>query len=299
MNNLDQSIIRTVAWFSMFDYAPTGFEIWKWLLDADRSYNLDEVISSLDKKDFLETYNGYYSLRGGVPLVDLIALRQERYLDAWRKFRRLRRVVKFFGLLPGVRAVAAVNTLAWSHTREESDIDMFIITRPGTIWSTRLLLVLPFALLRLRPGKGRRDPLCFSFFATSEAFDFSKLRIDGGDPYLAMWILSLVPIFDRDDLFKTFINQNNWVTENLCHTMPRQPSPKLMVKPFPSLIPQLSWFERLAKLVQMKHLPAKLKNQANQSSDVIINDSMLKFHDQDRREEYRSRWKNICQKYEA
>jgi hypothetical protein len=40
----------------------------------------------------------------------------------------------------------------------------------------------------------------------------------------------------------------------------------------------------------MKVMPSKLKEMANKDSRVITSDSILKFHENDRREEYKNKW---------
>ncbi|MFZ2255768.1 MAG: hypothetical protein WAW59_02485 [Patescibacteria group bacterium] len=43
--------------------------------------------------------------------------------------------------------VAVVNSLSMFATHQDSDIDLFIITKPGTLWFVRLLVTLVFSLL--------------------------------------------------------------------------------------------------------------------------------------------------------
>jgi hypothetical protein len=49
-------------------------------------------------------------------------------------------------------------------------------------------------------------------------------------------------------------------------------------------------FEKILRWVQLKIMPSKLKQMANKDSRVIISNSILKFHENDRRVEYKKRW---------
>ena len=163
--SLEQAIYQTVAYFSLFNYPLTTFEIWKWLFGYEKKVSLLDVRNALksDPCSSLVSENGFWSLPSQ-DISELVLTRHERYLDAVRKYKRLRRAVWYLSLIPSVRGVAACNTLAWNHTRKESDIDLFLIVREGTVWTTRLLSVTPFKILKMRPGAGKRDPLCFTFF---------------------------------------------------------------------------------------------------------------------------------------
>ena len=115
--DLERSILKTILWFSLFPQPLTVFEIWKWLMQPIRAYDLSEVQSILGKSDWLheklQESKGFWVLKSQASVELLIQHRQDRFLDAERKYKRLRRVARFFRLVPGVRAVAAVNSLAW------------------------------------------------------------------------------------------------------------------------------------------------------------------------------------------
>ena len=116
MTHLEHSIYRTVYWFSMFNYPLTSFEIWKWLYNPSGAYDYDEIYKALDESeiltDKLNYQDGYYSI-SEKDISDLIASRHNGFLDAVRKFKKLKRAARLLGLIPGVRAVGAANNLSW------------------------------------------------------------------------------------------------------------------------------------------------------------------------------------------
>jgi hypothetical protein len=239
-SELQKAIRRTHAWFSLFEYPLTPFETWKRLgMEA----GLADVMAEMPGTDLSET---------------AVAQRQARYCDAMRKMRKLKRAVSYLSRIPGVAGIYAVNTLGLWHTREESDIDLFIRVAPGSVWTVRLLSVFPFALLKQRPEDGRRDPFCFSFFADTSV-DLASVALPDGDPYLSAWQDAMVPVFERPD-----------------------------ARPVPR------WAEAFAKRFQMRRFPKAISEKMNADTRVIVNDRMLKFHDTDRRAEYRDKWRAIC-----
>lgn len=152
---LELAVVKTLVWFSLFEYPLTSFDLWKYLYQPDKKYSLSEVERVLSESQWLagkvKNEGGFYFLskeNGG----DFVSINQQRFLDAARKYKKLRRAARYFSLFPFVRAVFACNNLPWHNTSFGSDIDLFVVVEPGTIWLSRLLLVFPFALFKNRPN---------------------------------------------------------------------------------------------------------------------------------------------------
>ncbi|MEK7619737.1 MAG: hypothetical protein AAB413_00665 [Patescibacteria group bacterium] len=301
--DLEQAVMRTVLWFSQFSHPLTVFEIWKWLLQPERTYGLGEVYAVLDRSEWLreklESQDGFYALKGS-DIGRLMGQRQEKFLDAERKFVLLRRAAKYFSLLPAVRCVAAANTLAWWSTNKDSDIDLYIVTKPGHIWSTRFWLVVPFLLLGRRPGRGPasriQDPFCFSFFSTTSSLNLEELCLPR-DYYMAFWVRSLVPVLDRDRNLDTFQAENRWVAKTLPNAQPRVPHHRHGPHRFVGLPIQWKFTEPLFREAQRNRLPAHLREIANLDSRVVVTDEILKFHDNDRRAQYRDAYEALLTRH--
>ena len=165
MDTLARECFAVVAYFSYFGYPLTAFEVWKWLQRPSQPWSLSDVVTTLSTDEWLREHvhehNGFY---GFGDVAAHCRDRHTRYVDAVRKYAVLRPVVEYIGRLPGVTGVAVCNSLAYHHTTEKSDIDLFILTEPSRVWSVRLLAVSMMALLRKRPHEADRDPICCSFF---------------------------------------------------------------------------------------------------------------------------------------
>ncbi|MEK9131166.1 MAG: hypothetical protein AAB429_03580 [Patescibacteria group bacterium] len=284
--DLEQSIFRAVAFFSLFEYPLTGFEVWKWLAGPQVAYRLEEVLFCLAKSpwlaDRLETQDGFFVRRGQL---SMILTRHARFLDATRKFKRLRRACRYLAFLPMVKMLAVCNTMAWMNTKPESDIDLFVVVKPGRMWTARAFVVLPFALLGRRPKIGAVDPLCFSFFASTDAVDLRVVRLGKEDWYLAQWVRSLVPMADRNQAANV-TRLNDWAAglfPNSYGVAPARPRRVKTWKGHPDLGRLL---EPVFRRLQKSRLPAEIQSLANKDSRVIVSDQMLKFHPNDRRAEF-------------
>ena len=291
--DLEQSIFKTLCWFSVPDRPVTGFEIWKWLLEPSRSFMLAEVYSALSMSEWLKervsTDRGFYSLASNAQnrIEHAVTMRQDHYIDAIRKFRKLKNAALFFQLFESVQAVMAVNSIAWWNTDVSSDIDLFIVVKPNAIWSTRFWMVMPFALFGIRPHVSEvTDPFCFSFFVTSESLEMDSLRLKEGDHYFTFWAKSMVPLFDRNDQMKLFSESNAWANTLLPNTKQRRVHHLHRSRRVPAIIRHTGLLESFYESIQQKRFPQSIRDLANKDSRVVITGDMLKFHDNDRRAEF-------------
>lgn len=291
--------METVVFFDMFDFPLTELEIWKFIMTGHSFSEVQRVLASgvLDK--YLEMKNGFYFLHGRK---NIISKRLEKYNFADRKFKRVLRVVDFLSILPWIRMVAVGNIIGPHNLRDDSDIDLFIITRANRLWATRFFSVIFMKFFGLRPRKGdNRDKICLSFFASEEAMNLKNLMLDEGDYYFIYWLAGLVPIYGHD-FYDKFVESNKWIQEYLPNWQQASlVSRRRSVGKFSFLsfiFTPFGYLEKILKIVQIKIMPRALKGVGNQDTRVIFNDKILKFHSNDRRSEYRQRFVEEMKKYE-
>lgn len=219
-----------------------------------------------------------------------------------RKWRMARAFANYAAWVPGVRGVAVCNALAWNAVEETSDIDFFILTHPGATWLVRLVATLPLMLMRLRPGEGKRDPICLSFFASTRAMNMEALVKPEGDAYMPYWVRSLVFLVD-DGVAQEFRKANAWVN-TLVPWMEPMPSMLSMQARRPgffsvwlwrmgAVISVWVWMEWWANSAQENHLPEVVKQAARERPrDVVLSPDMLKLHVRDERSAIWERFQN-------
>jgi hypothetical protein len=282
-------VIKTIAYFDLFDRPLTSGEVWRWLWADGNSagVSLREIILALEtlkEKQILREENGVFYLFDRKR--EIIFTRESRYRSSVRKWRRARRWANFFSGLPGVKMVSVGNTLSYNNAKDSSDIDFFIITAPGAIWRTRFFCAAAAALFNLRPKNGNnRDKLCLSFFATTLALNFSQLGGDEklGDVYMRYWIRLMRPLAGYKNAIESFFKENCINAEG------------------PAITPSKFWQIALAPLAllpknflkqwQKNHFPPAIKMaEEKNNGSVIISDNILKFHINDRRAQIFKEW---------
>ncbi len=284
----NRQAISALAFFDIFHQPLTLMETCRW------QYGLGNQVGVTDIQSYL---NDRCEARYGLfcpPSVSVESrLRWQRYRLSERKFCRARRFAAIARLLPSVRLVAVGNSLAWSNAEDGSDIDIFLVTEPGAIWTTRLVLAASLMALRLRPTpKNQKDKLCLSFIVSRDNLDLSEFKIGPDDVYLSFWLAGLVPIYDAGGVMKDLWKANQKLLSVLPGAYPRKPASRRSVSPLPSdgasvmVMSLMRGLEPLARLVQKWRFPSVIRSMANIDSRVVINDKVLKFHIDDRRETF-------------
>lgn len=313
-NNIKEAIVKTIAFFDLFDYPLTRQEIWKYVqILQNTPMIIYDILDSKKLNNIIEEKNGFYFLAGREKI---IRTRMERYNYAGRKFKRAMLMAKIFKFIPWIKMIAIGNIIGAHNLKDNGDIDFFIITEPGRIWITRFFCVVAADLLGWRPkGNITRDKICLSFFASEGAMDLRELMLDGEPPkssrlgaadsggagnaddiYFIYWLAGLALIYNKDGVYKKFIKANHWLKEYLPNWQPPQSanqrnSGKNFSCFYHNLIDLLfRGLEKNAKKLQLKKMPSGLKKIMNKDTQVVVNDQVLKLHVKDRREEYFRKW---------
>lgn len=295
---IEKAILSAVAYFDIFDYPLTLLEIWQNLYfgksSGKKNIKLSEIINELENNpkllNLIETKNGFYFFKGKSKIVET---RFNRYNLAEKKYKKALKIGKIFRLIPFIEMMAICNSLSYSNSRDESDIDFFIITEKNRLWLTRLLSVSITKFLNLRPRATKtKNKICLSFFISEEFLNLEKIAYPY-DIHFEYWLNQIYPIYGFNDVYKKFIKDNYWTKKelpNLSGILPnfrRKINKSINFLSFLNL-PMFDFLEYSAKIFQEKILPDYLKNIANLDGRVIINDKVLKFHSNDRRLEYQN-----------
>lgn len=210
-------------------------------------------------------------------------------------WRRVERYVGLLNFVPFLRMVAVCNNLAFSKLNEKSDIDLFIVAKEGRLFIVRSFVtaILHLAGVR-RHGKKVAGRFCLSFFVDDSVLDLSPIAIED-DVYLRVWIKTLLPVLD-DGVSQEFFRANAWADENF-EPLIRVNKPVFFFGKS-RLKRMFSWFlsgtignfiENKLSTWQLDRARQKAKNLPD-PANLLISEHILKFHNYDRRREYRGLW---------
>ena len=309
MNNLEKSILKTLAFFDIFNYPLTLTELWKWLYRSNGQVKLSAIKEALKTSQILKekvsTIEGFYSLKDRE---FTCYLRKKNNKLAEGKFRKAIYLAKVFRYIPYVRMIAICNTLAYSNTKDDSDIDLFIIAKKNKMWLARFFTIMVVKMLRARPTEeNTKDTFCLSFFIDEDHLNIKSAMLGNNDVYYPYWLGQLMPLYNPDNLYQKFLEDNKWYLEFLPNSysnhFPKEVKQTFNSKLFSRVVefvtspPLLNkWLDDVYRRLQVSIIDSNIKSLVNIDSRVIVNEQMIKIYYNDNREFFSKKWKEIIYK---
>lgn len=283
---LKEAIVKTIAFFDVFDYPLTDLELWKY---CPLACSLSDVREVMPQSNVLKEKGFYY-------LPDrkhIIKTRAEHYIATKEKVKRARVICKLFRFIPFIEMIALANIVGANNLRPEGDIDLFIITAPKRIWLTRFFCAGLMQVLRLRPKPGKeKDKICLSFYLSRDNLNLKPYMLDDNDIYFKHWLVGLVPLFDHNNAYKELLQANFWLKNEFPNWQQFIPSQTVILPVTSSFYREtldilLAGLEPLAKFIQLMILPKSIKDIVNKDTQAVMNDQVLRMYVNDRRQHYR------------
>lgn len=297
----EESIIATLAFFSIFEHPLRLIEIKRYLLKFDLQ---EEQIRALaDNLPDIEHEHGFYCLRGEMKNIEK-RMRQQAVYE--KRMRKARFFLKFLKLVPFVRGVFICNNLSFGIATPEGDIDLFIVTEKDHLFLARFLVTGVLHVLGVRRhGKKVRGRFCLSFYAAENALDFSGFIMKPQDIYMAYWLKSLQTV-SGEKVYNQLIQENStWLESYFNKAKIQTGTEKKTSGSFYSVLQktgEMLWqnflgkrVERIIAVRQRKSLEQSYAKLSDKSG-TIISEKMLKFHDQDKRFHFQTQWLKILSK---
>ena len=302
----DSAILATIAYFDIFDFALTPEEIFSFLWkDKVELVDCYGSLHRLTNNQTLETKDSFYFLPGRSSTV---RRRQESVMPTEERLRRAKFGARLISWLPFVRAVFVCNSVAAEMAGEKSDIDFFVVTGAGRLWLARFCTNIILKIFRLRTNaEHSAGHICLSFFASENNLNLAPWRVASDDVYLAIWLRQLYPLYDPGQkILRKIQTENAWVMEFL-------PNADFeMCNLFSSVIARSdegttkqssrgilgNFLESQLKNFQWANLRPNIKEKAKAGGvDIVLNDGILKFHENDAPLGIREKWLAKCKSY--
>ena len=300
---MSESITKTIAYFGIFDYPLTAQELYEWQWGSNQEISYVAFLDMLDSEVLsgrIERQESFYFLP---QQSSTIQNRKSMPSLLRRKMKIAKRAAKIIRFIPFVRAFFVCNQFTIS-TKEESDIDTFIVIKDGRMWFARFFIILLFHFFKLRiTTLQSKDKICLSFYAGESHLDLSSVAIEQPDIYLTYWLEQLIPVFDPSNVSQVIKEKNAWTKKYLPNTSEAfnplglwKVSHNVFTNTFQRVFETLlsgsigDSLERMLRNIQLKKLKEKNIDFDSHKTDVIVSDEMLKFHDNDRREYFKQEW---------
>lgn len=152
LSPLARRVLFALAYTDQFLYPLTLLEVWK---RTPGRHSLAQVAAALKElgaqklveRNTAQPHSEYFALVGNQEITEV---RRQRFLEAARFLPAIEEACQALRNIPFVQGIALTGSLSMQTAQPGDDIDLLVITSPGTLWVTRLWAVL------LASSKGRR-----------------------------------------------------------------------------------------------------------------------------------------------
>jgi len=216
---MKEAFLKTLVYADIFDYPLTAEELYRRKHGEEKTSRkvTERALAKLVDEGIVDKQEGFYFLPGRQKIV---TLRKKRGKYAVEKIKIARRVANIIKVVPTVRLVGVTGSVAAGNADKGDDIDFFIISASGWLWTTRLLVTLILDLIgkRRRPDdKETKDKICLNLFV-----DEANLNVFDHNLFTAYELFQLKPLVDKNNIYQKFIAANSWVKDFLPNVFPNR-----------------------------------------------------------------------------
>jgi D-beta-D-heptose 7-phosphate kinase/D-beta-D-heptose 1-phosphate adenosyltransferase len=187
---------ETILYHDIFSYPLKKDELVKWRA----GFSSKKKVKTSSKK-------GFHFREGREAIISQRFLREKISKE---KLKIAKRASKLIGKLPTVKMVGVTGSLAMMNADENSDIDLMIITKNGSLWTTRLLV---YGLLKIngfdlrKAGSSiEKNKLCLNMW-----LDERDLKIKKRNIYSAHEIAQIRLLLNKNKTYERLLSENEWV----------------------------------------------------------------------------------------
>lgn len=186
-----EAILDVVAYFAVFKVPVSNERLISLIPVRANHLAIQAVAHDLVAEGELQMAGDGYGLSsvsyGGI---EAMRMRQDLLMS------KARRVGRLVGVLPFVKAVCVVNSVAIGNVRDDSGIDLVIMTTPGRIFVTKGLLWKLFTWLRLIETRDEKaGKYSLRLFMTTRGVMFEKDIMYENVPDLVFRLMTITPVY--------------------------------------------------------------------------------------------------------
>ncbi len=245
--SLQKAVIHTLAYFGQFTYAPSAREIHLFLPvlssidDVERSIQTGIKTNKIIEISFPSNVYRYTLPQYSISKKTIL----DRLKTSEKKEKMLKKWIYLLKHTPAVQFVGVSGSVASHNALPSDDIDLFIITSTGGLWTARAVLTAFFTLFGIRRQRlqtSAPDKLCMNLWFENSSLGVPKLK---QSEYTAYEVWRMRPLVNKNHTYEQFLLANRWTTHYLPNTQAVLPTPH-------TCTPAFSFFflEPLMKRVQ-------------------------------------------------
>jgi predicted nucleotidyltransferase len=199
LSPLAKNIIKTLAYYDIFSYPLNADEVYHNLpINHFTSKEVKNELEQLCEKNILFRIDDFYLLKNEREFVQR-RINGNRLCD--KRLKSAFRMSKLISKFPFVRAILLSGSISKGFMEKDSDVDYFIITKPGRLWITKMFLTIFKKIFLLNS----RKVFCINYY-----IDYNHLEIEEKNVFTAIEIATLIPVFGKE-YYNKFYEKNIWI----------------------------------------------------------------------------------------
>lgn len=199
MEELKKSIIRSVAYFDIFHYPMTLWEIRSYLNMPCTEQELSAALSSLMKEKILFKTKEYYQFKHDD---SVISARLTANMLAEKQIATAKKITAFLAWFPFIKGIAISGSLSKKIATKNSDYDFFIITEKDHLWICKFMFC---TFIKFAAVFGFKKYFCLNY-----VIDETYLEVQEKNVFTATEIATLIPVYGAQ-VFSDFFVANKWI----------------------------------------------------------------------------------------
>jgi hypothetical protein len=205
IDNLENAIISVLKYFGIFRFPLTEMEIHRFSSYKSDQYEVNITLSKMLKQGIVfKSGKGYYSLVNDESWTEN---RETGFDSAITLLNKSHKYVRRISRFPFVLSIAISGSLSKFYSDDDWDIDYFIITKKNRLWISRTLL---HFFKKFTFIGGNEHYYCMNYFV-----DETALEIDQKNVYAAIETVTLLPVYNKDVIFKLKEINQPWIEKYL------------------------------------------------------------------------------------
>ena len=274
--NIVEAIDEVLAWSSLF---------------GDHM-NVDAVLRNLQVKSSVSSIlqaiesSSHLSIENEIVYTDKYDRNLNiQYLQelASKHFKETSEVLSILNSCEQITGLAVTGSVAAGMNKEDGDVDVMIITKPGWVWRVRALAI----YLSHKHPAGQL--LCPNMVLSEESLRFEETV------YTAREMMQIIPIKDYNGITKLY-NMNEWVNDILPNAVKKPPQPLSKNRDYP-------WWWRIMKLPLLGRIieswearrRIKQLKLASTSNEAFYSKSICRSHESSHKTRIEAEYQNILE----
>lgn len=209
------------------------------------------------------------------------------YMDDFIKY--INKFSRLYRSIPFIQSIYLCNSITFNALQEDSDIDVFIVTKKWALRRARIWSAILFFLFGLKRGaiRGKKKKFCLSFYITNTHQNLYNIMLPENDIYFIYRLAHLVPLYQ--EIQENIYKHNKWI-ESVLPNFPWRHCINIWLTPqtwknnFKKIIEFVGWgiigkgIEYIIRTIRLPIVIYKTNLLKEKGWGIVVNNNMLKFH---------------------